>query len=110
MKNICGVLLIIICLITLPAWAADDEEKTISGTVADLDWVSSTMTVRYLEPYSSNTDEINIKVTGNTVMYKGTDSISFSDILQSDPVTVVYYDAGFSGLKAKRITDSNLAR
>jgi len=45
----------------------------------------------------------------DSVIQKGTESISLSDILQSDPVTVTYYDDGVNGLKIKRLTDLNLA-
>lgn len=109
MKIISSILLISICLINSPLWAEDAEKKTISGIVVELDWVSSTMCVQYSDPYTGNADELDIKVTHDTVMRRGTETISFGDILQSDQVTVSYYDDGLSGLKATRVTDLNLA-
>jgi len=107
MKIISAILLISICLINPSLWAEDVETKTISGTVVDLDWVSSTICVLYSDPYSGKNDELDIKITSDTVMRRGAESISLSDILQSDAVTVTYYDDGASGLKATHITDLN---
>jgi len=106
MKIIAGILLLV-CLVT-PLCRAE-EDKSISGTVVDIDWVKSTLTVRYYDLYSGDNDEINIKITPDTNMSRGTDSISLSDIDQLDPINVTYYDDGVSGLKAKRLTDLNLA-
>lgn len=93
-------------------WAYDDggEKKTISGIVVDMDWVKNMITVRYSDPFSGNSDELNIVVSNDTKITRGTEDISLGDIEQSDPVTVVYYDDGPNGLKAKRITDLNLAQ
>lgn len=102
---------LLLCLLLLmPAYRAiGAEEKTISGIVTDMDWVSSTITVRYFNLDSGNNDEINIKVTGGSKMVNGTSSISLSNIQQSDPVTVTYYDDGLSGLKIIRLSDLNSA-
>ncbi|MDD5059966.1 MAG: hypothetical protein PHY35_02455 [Candidatus Omnitrophica bacterium] len=102
-------LLIAIFLFSLNLRAETIKEKTISGTVVDLDWVSSSVTVRFYPEFSTNPDEVNLKTTMDSVIQKGTESISLSDILQSDPVTVTYYDDGVNGLKIKRLTDLNLA-
>ncbi len=102
--------LLLIILLLAPALRAEEtEEKTISGSVADLDWVGSTITLRYYPAFNTDADEINIKITRDTIMSKGTDSISLSDILQSDPVTVTYFDDRLSGLKARRVVDLNLS-
>jgi len=91
------------------AWALDDaqSQKTVSGTVEDIDWVKSIITVRYADLYSGNIDEINIVVPADAKIMNGTEPKCISDIEQSDSVTVIYYDDGVSGLKAKRITDFN---
>jgi hypothetical protein len=102
-------LLIAIFLFSLNLRAETIKEKTISGTVVDLDWVSSSVTVRFYPEFSTNADEVNLKTTMDSVIQKGAESISLSDILQSDPVTVTYYDDGVNGLKIKRLTDLNLA-
>jgi hypothetical protein len=92
-------------------WAFDDDQsqKTISGTVADIDWVKSIITVRYSDPFSGNMDEIDIIVPSEAKIMNGSEPKDLSDLEQSDPVTVTYYDAGVSGLKAKRVTDLNEA-
>jgi len=94
---------------TVYVWALDDDQgqKTISGTVVDIDWVKSIITVNYSDPFSGNADEIDIIVPSEAKIMIGTETKSLSDIEQSDSVTVIYYDDGVSGLKAKRITDLN---
>lgn len=109
MKNKLSLLLLAIFLLTPGLRAEEKAEKTISGIVVDLDWVSSSLAINYYPEFSVNADEINLKVTGDTVMRRGTDSISLSDIELSDPVTVTYYDDGSGELKIKRLTDLNLA-
>lgn len=91
-------------------WAFDDDQayKTISGTVSDVDWVKSIITVRFSHPFSGNIDEINIIVPGEAKIMNGAVTKSLSDIGQFDPITVTYYDDGLSGLKAVSITDLNL--
>jgi len=101
--------LLAIFLFSVNLKAETINEKTISGTVVDLDWVSSSVTVRFYPEFSTNVDEITLKATTDSVIQKVTDSMSLSDILLSDPVTVTYYDDGTSGLKIKRLTDLNLA-
>ena len=93
------------------AWASDDgqDKKTISGTVTDADWVKSIITFRYSQPFTADADEVNLIVSPETKITRGSSTISLSDIGQSDPVTVAYYDSGFSGLKAIRISDLNQA-
>jgi len=91
------------------AWADDNEQsqKTISGTVEDIDWVKSMITVRYTDPFSGNADELDIIVPSDAKIMNGTEIKYLSDLEQADPVTVTYYNDGVSGLKAKRITDLN---
>ena len=91
-----------------PVFALDGE-KIISGTVSGTDWTTSALTVRYFDPYSGNADEINLQVPSDAELTRGTETISLSDIEQTDPVSVVYYDGGLSGLKIKRLTDLNRA-
>ena len=100
---------VLLSIAAVYAWAFDGEQsqKTISGSVADIDWVKSIITVRYSDPLSGNTDEINIIVPSGAEVTNGTESKDISDIEQSDPVTVTYYDDGLSGLKAKRVVDLN---
>lgn len=89
------------------AFNDDQSQKTISGSVVDIDWAKSIITVRYSDFLSGNTDEINIIVPEETEITNGTETKIFSDIEQSDSVTVTYYDDGVSGLKAKKVIDLN---
>jgi len=103
------ILLVLISMGIAPLLALASDDSTISGTISGTDWVSSTVTVRYFDPYSGNNDEINLKVTEDTALTRGTDDISLSDIEQGDPVNAVYYNDGVSGLKIKRLADLNRA-
>ena len=109
MKTLGWSLLIISCLTISPSWADEDEEKTITGTVTGIDWVSATICVRHTIPFRDNMDEISLKVTRNAVISRGVRKISLLDIQVQDQVSVVYYDDGLSGIKVKRLTDLNLA-
>ena len=109
MKKISAALSLIILLFAPSLSAQEIEEKTISGTASEIDWVGSIIAVRYCPAFSLDADEIGIKITHDTIMHRGTDSISLSDIEQEDPITVTYYDDGVSGLKARRLTDLNIA-
>jgi len=106
--NIC----VLLSFVAVCGWAYDDgqEKKTISGLLVDIDWVKSMITVSYSDAFSGNADELDIVVSSDTKITRGTEDISLGDMEQSDPVTVVYYDDGLSGLKAKRIADLNLAQ
>lgn len=109
MQRISVVLIILVLTIFAPALADTEEgQKTISGTIVDVDWASSTLTIHYFDGETGTQDEINIKVPSNAKLTRGAKAIYFSDILQGDIVTVTYYDDGLSGLKAKRVSDSNL--
>lgn len=101
------VLLILGIMIIFPVFADDGVDKTIQGTITALDWVSSSMSVRYADPYTGNMDEINLRVIGDSELSRGTDSISLSDIEQGDPVEVTYYHDDASGLKIRRLSDMN---
>ncbi len=107
MNRISIVFLVLSFLIISPALADDSEDKTISGTVSSTDWVKSVVSVRYADPYTGNTDEINLRSTGDSEITRGTDSISLSDVEQGDPVSVTYYKDDLSGLKIRRLRDLN---
>ena len=85
---------------------ADEAEqpmiiKTVSGKVNKTDWVGSTMIVRWFQPNGSY-DEISIKVTKKTKIYKGGKPLSFAAINIWDDVSVKYYDdpSDFGPLRA----------
>jgi len=94
------------------AWALEDDHnrKTISGTVEDIDWLKSIITVRYYDADTSSSDELDIIIPGDVKIKCGASELSFPDIEQSDPVTVTYYNDGVSGLKAVRVSDLNDAK
>jgi len=94
-------------IVACAALARAEEETTVSGTVTDVDWVSSSLTVRYVNPYTGHLDEVTVRVPKEAKINRGTRSMSFSDIRQSDMVTMTYYSDDFSGLKAKRVSDMN---
>lgn len=109
MNRISFIFLILAFMIISPALADDSDDKTISGSVSSVDWVSSKLSVGFVDPYSGNSDEIALRVTGDSELTRGTESISLSDIEQSDPVSVTYYKDDFSGLKIRRLKDLNEA-
>ena len=107
MKRVGLAFLILAFVAVASASAEDGEEKNISGTVSSVDWVKSVVVVRYSAPYTGNTDEISLRVTGDSELSRGSESISLSDIEQSDPVTVTYYRDDLSGLKIRHLSDLN---
>jgi len=107
MDRISFIFLILAFAIISPALADDSDDKTISGSVASVDWVSSKLSVGCVDPYSGNSDEIAMRATGDSELSRGTESISLSDIEQGDPVSVTYYKDDQSGLKIRRLRDLN---
>ena len=98
---------VLISLMATCAWTDEFQDKrTISGTIEDMDWVRSMITVRCNDPFSGN-DEMDIIVPAGVKIMNGTEEESLSDLEQGDLVTVTYYDDGLSGLKATHIQDLN---
>ncbi|MFA5096376.1 MAG: hypothetical protein WC478_03440 [Candidatus Omnitrophota bacterium] len=106
MPRISIMVLLLAVLLVCPV-LADDEVKTINGSVTSIDWVTSRLTVRYPDPYSGNTDEVTFKITEDAELTRGSEAITLSDIEQGDPVEVVYYRDDAGGLKVKRLADMN---
>ena len=103
-----GIFIFILAIMIIsPVFADDGADKTVQGTITAIDWVSSNVSVRYADPYSGNMDEIILRVTGDSELTRGTDSISLSDIEQGDPIEVTYYREDLSGLKIRRLSDMN---
>ena len=109
MRIIGIVIFVLAVMIVSPVLAGDSEDKTISGTVASLDWVKSVLSVRTADPYNVNVDQVSCRVTSDAELSRGTDSISLSDIEEGDPVSVTYYRDDLSGLKVRRLSDLNNA-
>ena len=89
------------------ASADDPVLKTVSGKVAGVDSIKSMITVRYADPTSGEATEINITVPEEAHVMNGSETESFLDIEQFDPITVTYYDDGAGGFKAKEILELN---
>ena len=88
--------------------SADDAVlKTVSGKVIEVDSVKSMITVRYVDPVSGVSNELDIVVPEEAKIKNGTETESFLDIEQFDSITVTYYDDGANGLKAKEILELN---
>ncbi|MFZ2603585.1 MAG: hypothetical protein WAX79_06275 [Candidatus Omnitrophota bacterium] len=71
----------------------EDRIKTVNGAVSAINWVKSTISVRWLEHSRTMTyDEISIFVPKKVKISKGTDVISLSTLNIFDRVIVQYYD------------------
>ncbi|MFH1442101.1 MAG: hypothetical protein ABIH18_08705 [Candidatus Omnitrophota bacterium] len=86
-----------------PCYAQEDLAEgqpilSVSGTVSDMNWVTSTLVVR------SYHDEITFFVPQNTVITKGAKQIWFSDIHKFSKVTVMFINTSPGPLKAIRIS------
>ena len=67
--------------------------KTIQGTISDINWVRSTITIRWMEQGRTiRYDEITIFVPQKTKIFRGTDIVMLSTLNIFDRVTVTYYD------------------
>jgi len=69
------------------------QSKTIQGAISDVNWVKSTITVRWMEhARTMRYDEITIFVPQKTKIFRGTDIVMLSTLNIFDRVTVSYYD------------------
>jgi len=73
----------------------------VKGRVVDTDWVAGKLIVRIDDAY--HPDQVIFFVNHETKITKGVETISFADILQTDYVTVQYFDNAFAGLRAEAI-------
>ena len=91
-------ILAILVILSAPCYSQDNSENralsTVEGGVTSVDWVGAVISVN---------NNIMISVPSNTVIYKGEDQISLSDVNMGDPVTVTYYDDPPGVHKAFRI-------
>jgi hypothetical protein len=107
MNRISVIFLALSFMIISSVLADDSDDKTISATVSSIDWIKSGLSARYADPYTGNMDEVILRVTGDSELTRGTDSISLSDIEQGDPISVTYYKDDLSGMKIRRLSDLN---
>ncbi|MDD4879870.1 MAG: hypothetical protein PHR22_05415 [Candidatus Omnitrophica bacterium] len=68
------------------------EVKVVDGTIFDLDWAGSKMTVKWLNGYDNSYRELALNVPDNAVIRKGGKEIDFSELQINDTVTVRYYE------------------
>jgi hypothetical protein len=73
----------------------------VKGRVVDTDWVAGKLIVRIDDAY--HPDQVIFLITRDTKITKGVETISFADILQTDYVTVQYFNNAFAGLRAEAI-------
>ncbi len=67
--------------------------KVVEGTISHVNWVRSTITVRWLQHgRTMRYDEISISVPDNLKITKGGNTISLSSLNVFDRVSVTYYD------------------
>jgi len=71
--------------------------KSVAGKVLELDWVTSTLVVKWLG--ASGYDEMTLTVPEDAQITKGTEKVNFGDVELSDDVYIRYRDCGFAGLK-----------
>jgi hypothetical protein len=107
MKKMILILLFSICLSPVLA-LGQDQDRTISGSIIDINWVGRKLTIRHEGYRSGRPDHISFVVPKNAKFSRGTRSISFLDMKISDMVLVTYYSDDFGGLKARHIDNLNL--
>ncbi len=78
------------------------EMVILKGQVAQVRWVTSTLVVRWLD--GSRFDETTLTVEKTAKIYKNGKIVPLSSLNQGDQVTVEYYEDGFEGLKAVKIS------
>ena len=76
---------------------SNPDLKTFRGTVQEIDWVGSLLTVE-------GVDEVTFYVPPGTKIINGIETISLSSIEQSDVVLIKYYDDQSGRSTAVRIS------
>ena len=67
------------------AYCDNGDLKTFRGTVQEIDWAGSLLTV-------SGMDEMTFYVPPGTRIIWGTETVGLSDLEQEDPVVIKYYE------------------
>ncbi|MBU1870018.1 MAG: hypothetical protein KJ818_06060 [Candidatus Omnitrophica bacterium] len=85
--------------------AQNKQIKTLRGQISQIDWVASTITVRWLatEGYVSY-DEVTFFVPDSTRIVKEGASVALTDLQVQDSVIVEYLDTSPGPLKAISLT------
>lgn len=79
--------------------------KTLRGLVSSIDWVASTIVVRWLD--QTVYDEMTFTIPSDVQVYIRNQPVELSDINLSDDVTIEYINNGYAGLKVLSITVSS---
>ena len=83
--------------IAAPCYSQQDQgearmAKAAEGTVFDLDWAGSKMTVKRSDASGNNYYDLVLNVPDDTVMRRGSEEMDFSELEINDAVTVTYYE------------------
>ena len=83
--------------IAAPCHCQEDREeiraaKSVEGTVFDLDWAGSKMTIRRPDASGNNYYDLVLNVPDDAVMRRGSGQMDFSELEIDDAVTVRYYE------------------
>ncbi len=97
--KICMIIFIAILTVygTSALYSEEGELKTFRGTVQEIDWAGSLLTV-------AGMDEMTFFVPKGTKIIWGTETVGLSDMEQEDNVEVKYYDDPTGTPRAARIT------
>lgn len=80
--------------------------QSVTGTVAEVDWASSTLIV-HTHDYGSG-DQLTFFVPDDAVLTRGSGTIGFAEINQGDEVEIQYLNT-LSGFRVVRLDDKNMA-
>lgn len=71
-------------------YAAEPEMRTLDGTITDIEWVGSALTVKWTNPQDSMDRETTFQVRQGTKIFRGGQSIDLSDLYRGDSVMLTY--------------------
>ncbi|MEI8344656.1 MAG: hypothetical protein WCG06_01125 [Candidatus Omnitrophota bacterium] len=103
-----AALAVLLALGPRPALAQDasgPEMKLMDGQISDVDWVGSTMVVRWLNANDDEYRETTFSINSEVKIFCGAKPMDFSDINRGDQVTIAYYtDPSTGEMKPVRVT------
>ncbi|MFH1692023.1 MAG: hypothetical protein ABIC68_05600 [Candidatus Omnitrophota bacterium] len=97
---ICWALLL--CIGPVGSAQVTGRMHVLKGQVAQLHWVTSTLVVRWLD--GSRFDETTFIVEKSAKIFRNGKAVTLSSLNHGDQITVEYYEDGFEGLKAVKIS------
>lgn len=86
---------------------ASREIKTAEGSISDIDWAGSKLSIRWLNQDDNVFHDTVLSVPDEAKIRKGTEEINFSELEISDEVTAKYYEDfdGTATLISLSVTD-----